>query len=406
MAAMTLQEFSAESQGFWNKYLATIADRIARSIMRLSDAYTAYYPTAILITEMPHHLAMELVGYSQQQCPLRATNHKVESTDSYLGTFLSGETSVRINLLGNGDITCGVAFVSPRSVDALGLRFPGILGKFPFHMNWDGDPDAIPLRIAEGAGFVQFDESLIVNSYRGAVRIRYMNLSIVSGKQKSLDEYRSFLREKFALVDGTPARGVRIFNRADDYSIHVAAQFANVFLMNQLRETTIGSYIDQNRELLLQALGGTDLVSEPYLTWEIASPDPEEHAINPDLFVRSRDGFWDVYDLKLPFLERDSITTGERRRRRFITLVEDGIAQLAHYREFLSHEAHRRQARAIYGVEFRENPLFGLVVGNFENVHRVEVDEAMRRLARFELFDYDTLTHLYLAQNGAFPAGL
>lgn len=400
MASMTLDEFSAASQQFWNKYLATISDRITKSVMTVRHGYTAYYPTTIIVTELPHHFAMELVGLAQEHHPLIKKNHSVDSTDTYLGTFLRGEGPTIINLLGNGDITGGVAFVSPVSVAAFDCRFPGVLEKFGTRVNWDGDPDAIPIRIAEGSGFVQFDECLIVNSFRGAVRIRHMNQSIVVGKHKSLDDYTGYLRDTFALVDGQPARGLRIFNSERDYSIQMAAQFANVYLMNHLRETTIGDYLDRHRDLILRALGGTDLIAEPQLSWQVTSPDPDEYAINPDLFVRDADGYWDVYDLKLPLLEKDTITIGARRRRRFVASVEEGIAQLAHYREFLAYNSHRIQAREKYKIDFRDEPRFGLIVGNFENVYRAEVDEAMRRLNRFELLDYDTLIQLYLAKSG------
>src|SRR5437773_2539078 len=127
MAPMTLQQFSAESQSFWNDYLARIAARIGRLEMRVPNGFTPYYPTAILITEMPHHFAMELVGLGQKRRSLTAIGHKADCTDSYLGTFLCGEGPVIIDLRGDGDITDGMALVSPLSVDALERRFPGVL---------------------------------------------------------------------------------------------------------------------------------------------------------------------------------------------------------------------------------------------------------------------------------------
>jgi hypothetical protein len=346
---------------------------------------------------------MELVGMRRTVDTLARKIHKLDNVDSYLGKFLRHDNPpVLINLLGDADLTGGVALVSPSSYAQVERRFPGVLGKFPFQVQGRGPNDGIHLKLGDGTGFVRFDECLIVNTFRGAVRIRYMNLCIIVGKAKTEDEYQEYLRDKYTLTDATPAAAVRVFEGRVEEAIQMAARFANIFLMNKLHETTIGDYVDQHRDLILRGLGGTDLVSEPYLTWEIPSPDPKEEAINPDLFVRRKDGFWDVYDLKLPLLDTSKITKGPRRRRQFIAPVKEGIAQLAHYREFLEHGPHQEQAKRKYGVELN-NPRFGLVVGNFENVDTTEIEEASRCYLDFELFDYDTLMQIYLAESGALP---
>jgi hypothetical protein len=87
MATMSLKEFSAASRNFWDKYLAIVADRIARFVMKIPSGYTAYYPTSIIFTEMHHHFAMELAGYAKELSPLRAIYHKIDSTNSFPGTF-------------------------------------------------------------------------------------------------------------------------------------------------------------------------------------------------------------------------------------------------------------------------------------------------------------------------------
>ena len=172
--------------------------------------------------------------------------------------------------------------------------------------------------------------------------------------------------------------------------------------MNSLHETSIGSFIDQHREILLSALEAQQLVSEPYLPWLVPSPDPDEVAINPDLFIQRSDGYWDIYDLKLALLNRKSLTTGSRNRRRFVYSVEDGIAQLAHYREFLAIPTHAALAQQKYGATF-SNPRYVLVVGNYENVNEVEIADARRRFPDLELIDYDSLLQLYLMHENALP---
>lgn len=96
-------------------------------------------------------------------------------------------------------------------------------------------------------------------------------------------------------------------------------------------------------------------------------------------------------------LDLTEVTTGGRKRRRFKVSMEDGIAQLAHYREFLSIPENQAEAERLYGVKLNE-PGFGFIVGNYENVHPDKISEAKRRLTKFEIIDYDTLLQLYLAQ--------
>jgi len=142
-----------------------------------------------------------------------------------------------------------------------------------------------------------------------------------------------------------------------------------------------------------------DLVPQPSLDWQVPSPDPEEHAIQPDLLLRRSDGNWDIWDLKLPLLGRRDVTTGPRNRRRFVHDIEDGIAQLAHYREFFEIPEHRQLLADKYDANL-DDPRYGLVVGNYENVDEDKINEAKRRLGSFEMVDYDSVLQLYVAAQG------
>jgi hypothetical protein len=99
------------------------------------------------------------------------------------------------------------------------------------------------------------------------------------------------------------------------------------------------------------------------------------------------------------------VTVGRRRRRRFVQSIEDGIAQLAHYREFFEIAEHQEKVFEKYGVRFKE-PVYGLIVGNYENINQAKIQEASRRLEKFEIIDYDLLLQLYLAGKGLLPSML
>ena len=125
-----------------------------------------------------------------------------------------------------------------------------------------------------------------------------------------------------------------------------------------------------------------------------------EPAINPDCILLHADGSFDICDLKLPLLNRTSLTKGERNRRRFVDSVEEGIAQLAHYKDYFADEINAAKAAKLYGIRRTGSPRMVLIVGNEENFDSSKVKEASRRLQPFELMSYDTVLQLYLASSG------
>jgi hypothetical protein len=111
--------------------------------------------------------------------------------------------------------------------------------------------------------------------------------------------------------------------------------------------------------------------------------------------IERNDGFYDIYDLKTALLNKTSITKGERSRRRFIDYVEEGVAQLANYSEYFDYSKNCQFASEKYGIKVK-NPNLVLVVGNFENANKTEIQEASRRLKNLTIIDYDSFLQLFL----------
>jgi hypothetical protein len=118
-------------------------------------------------------------------------------------------------------------------------------------------------------------------------------------------------------------------------------------------------------------------------------------AINPDLLVEREDGDFDIYDLKTALLLNRSIAIAKRPRRRFIQVIEDGIAQLAHYRSYFQYEQNRAVALAKYGATVRD-PRLVLVAGTASNADPQEVEEALRRFGDVKILTYDALMQAFL----------
>jgi len=396
-------EFRSLTEAAFNKYLAAIAP-----VLSAGQYYTQVpdpipsFPQMMIVTTLPDHFAVELVGGRRSNRELKVIKRKLDDEGLYFGQFhYPANTRAVVELNGQNTIK-SFAIITKDARQELHRRLPAIADMYPTSLNWVGPGEPPALGFDASANYLHVEDMLLANALNSMVRVRHIRFSLVIAKDTKATDYHAYLDRLLSMVNGAEVVAAQLIPRGKAEKVFGAAQFANIFLMNQLHETSIGTFIDQHREILLSALEGQQLISEPHLTWVVPSPDPNEHAINPDLFVQRADGNWDVYDLKLALLNRKDLTIGERKRRRFVATIEDGIAQLAHYRDFLSIPEHAAQANTKYGVTFNR-PRFVLVVGNYENVDAEKIAEARRRFPDLELIDYDSLLLLYLMHENAVP---
>jgi len=175
------------------------------------------------------------------------------------------------------------------------------------------------------------------------------------------------------LYSEADAQGVHTCNAENGHILTVASQFASTYLFYGLRETTIGDFLNQHPEIIQKAIGTQKFIYELYLKWTEQSPENTDKAINPDLMIEHEDGFYDIYDLKTALLDKKSLTKGVRSRRRFIDYVQDGVAQLANNEEYFTYNKNREYTLNKYGIKI-EKPDLALVVGNFDNVNKTEIE--------------------------------
>jgi hypothetical protein len=176
----------------------------------------------------------------------------------------------------------------------------------------------------------------------------------------------------------------------------LSGQFANLFLVPGLREPNMGKFLHENPNFVQHALDCVSFLYERRLEWKEGNPNSDREYIQPDLLLKSANGYWDICDLKKPLLDKTTIIKGEHSRRRFIDYVGEGIAQLANYEEYFKFKENSDYARNKYGVVI-DNPQLFLIVGNYENVDADEVKEAARMLKpNYTIMDYDTLNANFL----------
>jgi hypothetical protein len=397
---LTFVNFANNNLRFWNSYFQRLShlQKVGQIVTAGMTDPVPSFPSVVLCTELPEHFAVELLGARRSFRPLKLKKHHLSDTDSYLGQFTRAPgMAAMIDLPGHHSGVTNLCLMPEVDQARLDGRFQGVAETFPTKLVFAGEPDAMPIRLYPTSDFICIENCLLINSFEGALRIRHIREMLLIKKGTSATQYSDYLGREFELVLGRPPRGWMVVEAGDAEAIFQSAQFSNAFLLNRLRETTLGTYLDEHAEILTKAFDATEIISEPFLSWAHPPPESDEAAINPDLLVRRRDGFWDVYDLKLPLLEKTTITQGKKSRRRFISTIEDGLAQIAHYRDFLSIPENRELAREKYGIEF-DNPHFGLIAGNAENYNSEEVREALRRFPDFTLTDYDSLSQLYLAR--------
>jgi hypothetical protein len=245
------------------------------------------------------------------------------------------------------------------------------------------------------------DNCIIVNRLEEIYRIKYVLHLTIIGKSFSKCEYLKDISRNLEspLETSDDLTGIHYIKNESEEDHMLAGQFANLFLVPGLRETTIGDFLEKNPDFLRRAfrtLSCRDVLYQKELKWIEGNPYPEK-SIKPDLLFERNDGCFDIGDLKTPLLDKGKITKSDHRRRRFTDDVNEGVAQLANYREYFSFQKNRAYAESKYGIKVSEPKLI-LIVGSYENVIQNEVNEASRTLPlNCMVIDYDTLNLMYLS---------
>ncbi len=370
---MFFDKFITVTRKYWSAYLRKVV-KLWENKQIVSDGNELLYPIILLCTETRQQFVAELIGASKIYTGLSLKRHKELSIDQYLNQFHTevGDPVVFLNTEDNGFRSLCLAQQGD---------WEEVYKRFPFVQN-------IPSRIVRSGGrggvfafgedfkSARIDDCILVNRYLGAIRVKHILHMTIVRKSMSSSHYEQWLRR--FLYEENIVSGVLTCesDRAQDYIL--AGQFANIFLFNKLRETTIGEFLNSHPEIITRAIGTKQFVYEPYLLWLDGPPENTDQAINPDLLIERNDGYYDIYDLKTAVLGKESITKGKRRRRRFIDYVEEGVAQLSNYAEYFEYSKNRQFALEKYNIRI-DNPNLVLVVGNMENADKTEVEEACSR---------------------------
>jgi hypothetical protein len=196
-------------------------------------------------------------------------------------------------------------------------------------------------------------------------------------------------------------RGIYTVSPGQNERLLLGGQLQNMYLFPGLHETTIGEFLLKHPDVLRAAFHTDVFLYEKSLKWIEHDGTVRERTINPDLFIKRPDGHFDIYDLKTALLDRARITKGDRNRRRFVDVVNEGIAQLKNYEWYFTFSKNAEWAQSEFGISVCR-PQLTLVVGSWENVDLKEVSEALRSAPEnVSIVDYDTMVHIFMGATKA-----
>lgn len=406
LTSMTGSALADKFERHCKSYFEAIEHAAATGALRDADGSTAtaFYPTIALVSNTPTHIVFELMGASQRRpTSLRIVTRSLPSLNHVLGKFPSEETacSVKMEDCSSGGSIQHLALMTSRGEEGFRRRYPNFGDLHDSVIVYGGDigPTAAfyPLQIPDDLRDISLVDVMLMAEWRGQVRARYFQSALIISEGVSSSELTRQLDARFPVGRNTDLLAPT--TKSNSALLVTAANFAALASVPKIGETTITRFIEENSELLSVALGGELIVPQPILEWIEGNSDANDVWIQPDFLLIDRHGHVHVCEVKLPLLQRESLTTGGHRRRRFVSDVAEGIAQLANYHEYLSFEPHRRLIRARCHAEVVE-PRLILIVGSSENFRDEEVREAQRLHAPVEIVDYDTLRALYLVGSG------
>ncbi len=405
------QKFVKATTDVWESYLRTIANLP----LELDGGGSLLYPNIALFVRTNSHYILELFGSSEVYKALSVKTHEESNINKYLYQFelekeeestpLFSASSNTTTPVTNAGMT-NLVLSSPAAIEKFEKRFAFVQ---PYKQGYSIikgiNTSGSLIRFGEAIHEFTFSRCTLLNTLDDSYRAKYINYMQILSSSFNMEEYKSILERR--LFQSIPIQGistttdglfgVQYIPDTEHHSRLLSGQFANMFLIPGIRETTIGEFLRANPNIVHQAFGCSSFVYEPELEWiEGNEKYPDEKKINPDLVIERRDGFFDIVDLKTIMDKSKSITKGAHKRRRFIDYVNEGIAQLNNYRDYFSYEKNRNHAFSKYKIKVQEPKLY-LVVGSYDNVNDTEVREACRsHRDDLVIIDYDTLNSFFM----------
>jgi len=356
-----------------------------------SSGGSVLYPNILLVTNCSGFYVAELVGAKSEFSGLTVKKHKEKSIYRYLSQFDDSEPEPLLHLNASNLGYSGLCLSQNVDFNALISRFPLVELYRTKWFRTDGKGSVFSFE--SNFGSCSIENCILVNTLDQLYRCKNILAAYIFKSSVTKLKLDEFFKECLVV---TEVKGVYTVKGKREEQLLVAGQLQSMYLLPGLHETTIGEFLKLHPEIVKSAFKTEHFEYEPYLLWLEHDGTCEDEAINPDLLVKRHDGYHDIYDLKTAALSKKNVTKGERKRRRFIDYVEEGVAQLANYKEYFTYPKNAIYAKEKYGIEIKE-PKLVLIVGSWENSSQEKVKQALRRYPEIDIIDYDTFCHLFIS---------
>lgn len=353
-----------------------------------------YYPTTILCVESEGRvLSVELLGLTKKREGLKIKKRSNITVKQLTLIDRKKKTDSALFTVRARNGFSNILFSDDESMAIQDLQSNPLSEKFKTRMIIAGKGDYL-------IGFDDESVSCLVSqcmlSYvnNSILRRRYINQLMMFKSKLSNDDLFEELKY-FINREGGEVFGVQFFQEKQELPWVKASYLMSLVLNDKIHETTIGDYINDHSDILLNALSYEGIVYEPTLKWLEKTEDNPDSSINPDALLKRADNYYDICDFKKGLIKRKSLTKGERRRRRFVDDVNEGLAQLDNYEEYFKFEKNAKHAFEHFSVKV-DTPKKILIVGNLENAKQDEVEQALRGRTNTMVIDYDSLIASYI----------
>ena len=298
------------------------------------------YPNILLVSNCSGFYVAELFGITKIYDGLKLKRHKEESIYSYLSQFDVPDPDSLIPLNSKNTTLRLLCLAQDPDFGAIENRFPSI-GLYESRFVREGGKGSL-ISFEESFESCSIENSILINRNEHLYRCKSILSAWIFRNSVTKSSFVEFCNH---ILKTNLIKGVQTVKGETSERLVIAGQLQSMYLFPGLHETTIGEFLKLHPEIIKKAFKTDHFEYEPYLEWKEHDGTCDDIAINPDLFVKRPDGFFDIYDLKTAALTRKNITKGKRKRRRFIDYVEEGIAQLANYQEYFNYPLNAQHAK-------------------------------------------------------------
>ncbi|MFP3951506.1 MAG: hypothetical protein ACLFVP_05145 [Candidatus Bathyarchaeia archaeon] len=241
---MDFTEFRHTTLEFWNEYFNKISTLISSGQVSLKKG-SLFYPNIVLFTKTDDHYISEFFGATKEYEGLEEKIHKQESIVKYLYQFETADKTADplFNFGGRNNGLIWILLSRSKDFDKIKQRFKFI---DPWGTKFIREGPLISFTSKFQSQFL--DSCLIVNSYEEIYRVKHILHMWIISKTHSKEDYRDDLENlsNRSLRTTNNIFGVHYIPERPYEGYVLAGQFANLFLMPGLRETTIGKFLEKN----------------------------------------------------------------------------------------------------------------------------------------------------------------